>query len=175
MVVNICRRLLGNAQAIEETFQAAFMVLAKKAGTVRPGEPLAAWLYGVTYRVALNARRADKCRPRCQSLPCDAMLADSRSDPLAELTARDLLALVEEEVQNQPNPKNATQRVDLYGDLLPEGAVARLGTDRFRHGIGTFAVRFLSGGKILAASGKYKSGAGYWDTMTGQPLQRPAT
>ncbi len=86
MVLNACRRVLGNAQATEDAFQAAFMVLAKKARTIKPGKSLAAWLYAVAYRVALNARRADRCRP-AQSLPSDALVTDSRPDPLAVLSA----------------------------------------------------------------------------------------
>ena len=102
MVLNVCRRVLGNAQATEDAFQAAFLVLARNAGSIRRGKSLAAWLYGVAYRVVLNARRAARRRPSCGSLPGDADLPDSRPDPLADLTARELLAILEEEVQNLP-------------------------------------------------------------------------
>ena len=73
----------------------------------------------------------------------------------------------------QPKPKNDPP-VDLYGDPLPEGAVARLGTARFRRGIGTTAVTFLAGGKTMAAASMFQGGPGFWDAVTGQPLQRPA-
>jgi RNA polymerase sigma factor (sigma-70 family) len=58
MVFGVCRRLLRHQQDTEDCFQAAFLVLAQKAGAIRRRESLASWLYGVAYRVALDARGA---------------------------------------------------------------------------------------------------------------------
>jgi RNA polymerase sigma factor (sigma-70 family) len=102
MVLRLCRRVLGDAQAAEDAFQATFLVLARRASAVRPPEALAAWLHQVAYRVALKARSAGvRRRARETSVP-DLTPADPHPDPLAELSARELLTILDEEVQRLP-------------------------------------------------------------------------
>src|SRR5262245_21619291 len=90
MVLQVCRRVLGDGHDTEDAFQATFLVLARKAAAVGRREALAAWLHGVARRVALKARTARARRARL-TRPLEAPAVDSRPDPLAALSARELL------------------------------------------------------------------------------------
>src|SRR5258705_10754018 len=64
MVLNVCRRILHDAHAAEDVFQATFLVLAGRAGAIHRRASLAGFLHGVAYRLAVPARR-----PRLPGLP----------------------------------------------------------------------------------------------------------
>ena len=56
MVLGVCRHVLRRDQDAEDAFQATFLVLARKAGTIHNREILGCWLYEVAYRTAIRAR-----------------------------------------------------------------------------------------------------------------------
>jgi RNA polymerase sigma factor (sigma-70 family) len=69
-----------------------------------------------------------------------------------------------------PSPKEEKPiRTDRYGDALPEGVLARLGTARFRHGVVISALAFSPDGKTLA-SGTHTGTIRLWDAATGKEL-----
>ncbi|SIO58256.1 RNA polymerase sigma factor, sigma-70 family [Singulisphaera sp. GP187] len=63
MVWGLCRRLLHDPHDAEDAFQATFLVLLRKAGTLREPGQLSPWLYGVAFRVASRVR-SDPARRR---------------------------------------------------------------------------------------------------------------
>jgi RNA polymerase sigma factor (sigma-70 family) len=98
MVLNVCRRMLGDQQLAEDAFQATFLVLVRKAASIRQRELLGNWLYGTAYRTAAKARvQAAARRQREGRAPVRGPV-----DPLAEITVRELFAVLDEELQRLP-------------------------------------------------------------------------
>ncbi len=56
MVLGICRHILSAEHDAEDAFQATFLVLAQKGGTIRNRTVLAGWLHEVAHRIAIKAR-----------------------------------------------------------------------------------------------------------------------
>jgi RNA polymerase sigma factor (sigma-70 family) len=98
LVLSVCRRALHDWHAAEDAFQATFLILARKAASIRKQTSLASWLYGVAHRVALKAR-AKAIRGQV----CERAAEMARvGDPLEEVTGRELLTVLDEELQRLP-------------------------------------------------------------------------
>ena len=67
MVLGLCRRVLGHRHDAEDAFQAAFQVLARKAGAVGWQDSVGGWLFRVASRLALKMR-ASAGRRRVRAL-----------------------------------------------------------------------------------------------------------
>src|SRR5919109_4372473 len=62
MVLQVCRRIQGNEHDAEDVFQATFLLLARKADSIRKLDSVASWLHGVAHRLALEAKRKTTTR-----------------------------------------------------------------------------------------------------------------
>jgi RNA polymerase sigma factor (sigma-70 family) len=67
MVYFVCRRELGDAHLAEDASQAVFILLAKKADSLRGGSSLTGWLYQAARLCAHNARRAVRRRSKYET------------------------------------------------------------------------------------------------------------
>ncbi|MFO0951835.1 MAG: RNA polymerase sigma factor [Isosphaeraceae bacterium] len=121
MVSKLCGRLLSDPHDAQDAFQATFLVLMRKASSVRRRESLAAWLYGVARRVSVRAR-SDSARRKAVE---DAAARDRPSvvDRGTDERDRELW----EEVDRLPAPAREAVVLCYLEGLTHEQAAARLG------------------------------------------------
>jgi RNA polymerase sigma factor (sigma-70 family) len=103
MVLGLCRRLLGETGMAEDVFQATFLVLARRAGSIRKRASVSSWLYGVARRLAHKARRGDSRRRRHERLA--AQSRPTHGSPDAGWA--ELLAVLDEELARLPERARA--------------------------------------------------------------------
>jgi RNA polymerase sigma factor (sigma-70 family) len=99
LVLGVCRRVLCREQDAEDAFQATFLILVRKVGSLRRHGSLAAWLYTVAYRAALKARTG-AARRRTEPVALDDLPAPASPDDLAR---RELSTVLDEELQGLPS------------------------------------------------------------------------
>jgi len=98
MVLGVCRRLLSQPHDVDDAFQATFLVLARKAGSIARRELIGPWLYGVAYRIALKARATAAQRRNRERQVADMTFAE----PECHDPATDLRPVLDQEVQRLP-------------------------------------------------------------------------
>lgn len=123
MVLGLARRILGDAHLAEDVFQAVFLLLARKAATIRRAESLPCWLHGVAFRLALRARRSHQRRQERET----HFHPPSSLSPLEELTAQELLSILDEELHKLPENQRAPLILCCLEGLSQEEAARRLG------------------------------------------------
>ena len=127
MVLSVCERNLGNMQDAEDTFQATFLVLARKAQSIRRRDHLAPWLFGTALRVALKAgiklaeRRARE--PRTAIIAAEIKANESIRDPNERDRAADLIHEVDRLRRRFRDPIILC----YFNGLTHQQAAARLG------------------------------------------------
>src|SRR4051794_10538523 len=77
-VQRVCRDVLGDRHEAQDAAQAAFLVLARKAGSIRDPEALGPWLRGVALRVARRARVEGMRRREAEHRGAEAMIQRAR-------------------------------------------------------------------------------------------------
>jgi RNA polymerase sigma factor (sigma-70 family) len=138
-VLAVCRRVLGPTADADDAFQAAFLVLVRKAGGLRRGEPLANWLCAVAWRTARKARQRRTLRHQRERQ------VEALPEPACEPPApRDWLPLFDDALQRLPARfRAAVVLCELHGHSRTSAAEL-LGVSK-----GTLSSRLARGRRLL--------------------------
>src|SRR5438309_4852558 len=91
LIHGVCRRVLGQSPDADDVFQATFIVLARKARSLRWHESVGPWLHAVAFRLAQRTR-ADAARRREREQQAEPRPV---RDPLQEMLSRELHAVLD--------------------------------------------------------------------------------
>jgi RNA polymerase sigma factor (sigma-70 family) len=138
MVLGVCRRVLHDSHDAEDAFQATFLVLVRKAASIRQRELVGNWLYGTAYRAALETRAAN-ASGRARERPMREI--PEREAPAENEGWQDLRPLLDQELSRLPDKYRVPvilcdlegrKRKEVARQLsIPEGTLSsRLATAR---------------------------------------------
>jgi RNA polymerase sigma factor (sigma-70 family) len=119
-VLGVCRRVLGDEHGAEDAFQAVFLVLVRRAASLRRNEPVGGWLYAVAQRVAMKARRQTRAQRQRERRTVDM----PRSEPVDDLAWQELRSVLDEEIAKLPE-KYRTPLVLCYFEGMSHAKAAK--------------------------------------------------
>src|SRR5262249_53369416 len=124
MVFAVCQSVLRRRHDAEDAFQAVFLVLARKAGSIRRPESLSSFLHGVAYRMSLKAR-ADNARR--QSREVKAPFPEPAVSASDDLSWGELRAVLHAELSALPGRLREPLVLCYLEGLTQDEAARRLG------------------------------------------------
>ncbi|OAI46320.1 hypothetical protein AYO44_11505 [Planctomycetaceae bacterium SCGC AG-212-F19] len=139
LVLGVCRRVLQAQHDAEDAFQATFLVLARKASSIRKQQAVASWLYGVAYRLASKAK-LQAARRRSHEREATPPSPSLASDP----TWSELRTVLDEELMRLPEKFRAPLLL-CYLDGKTQDEAAR----QLDWSLGTFRRRLDQGRELL--------------------------
>lgn len=135
MVLALCRDVLRDDHDADDAFQATFLVLARRAATIRDRGRLATWLGRVARRIALRSREEAAHRQALEGRRGDFDVEMGEASAAALVAVEDA-ALVRAEVDRLPEPDRLLMRLTYWqGKTYGEAAAVLswpIGTVRSR-------------------------------------------
>ena len=123
MVLRVCRGVLGESHDVHDAFQATFLVLVRKAGSLWVRDSLGPWLHGVALRVATKAKVAAARRRAHERRGAEAADAGKGEKSIPD----DLVAALHDEIERLPGKYRAPIVLCYLEGQTHEGAAAALG------------------------------------------------
>jgi RNA polymerase sigma factor (sigma-70 family) len=142
LVLGVCRRVLHNEHDAEDAFQSTFLVLARKAGSIRQRESLGSWLYRVAYHLSLKLRTRLGRAPGVE-LQLEPTVA---ADPAQELSWAEVRQVLDEEMIRLPEKYQAPLVLCYLSGKTRDEAAEQLGWS-----VGTLKGRLERGRDLLRA------------------------
>ncbi len=123
MVLGVCQRAVPNRHDAEDACQATFLVLVRKAGSLRKKESLGSWLHGVASRVTVGMKRDAARRKNREQRPD----LPAPTNPAAEVIEQEARAVLDEELGRLPERYRAPLVLCYLECLTRDEAAGRLG------------------------------------------------
>jgi RNA polymerase sigma factor (sigma-70 family) len=160
LVMGVCRRVLREAADAEDAFQATFLVLARKAGSMAWQDSVAGWLHETARKSALKLRGSIARRVVLEHQAA-ATLEDpavtTTNDPAKQVTVRELSELLDDELSRLPARFRDVLLLSCLEGLGRDEVAARLGItaaavkDRLERGREQLRQRLVRRGVTLSA------------------------
>lgn len=149
LVHGVCRRVLGAGPDLEDVFQATFVLLARKVGSIRKQASVGSWLYGVAYHLATKLRTQRSRRWKREHAAGGNLehIVENKAmhvDPGARAGLRELGNILDEELQRLP-----TGCRDALILCLMEGLSNCEAAQQLDCPLGTLKTRLQRGRKLL--------------------------
>lgn len=144
MVLRVCRRVLNDPNDVDDAFQATFLILVRRAASIRERTVLGTWLFGVARRVAVRARVNARRRNSREQSQGEPIAIDNRPEKRAETC--ELRALIDDELERLPHKYRSPMVLCELEGQTHEQAAAQL-----RCPVGTVKSRLSRGRERLRA------------------------
>jgi RNA polymerase sigma factor (sigma-70 family) len=125
MILAVCRRLLKDPNDVDDAFQATFLVMVRRVGSIRKGDSIGCWLHGVAVRVARRARQR-AARRMAQERTLDDTVPVLQAN--ADSGASELVGVVYQEIDRLPGKYREPVILCCLEQMTYEQAARHLGT-----------------------------------------------
>jgi HlyD family secretion protein len=126
-VLRVCQNLLRDPSDAHDAFQATFLVLVRRSGSIRKLDSVGGWLYGVACRVAARAR-VDAARRRSAEQRAALRVVEAVDPPeIAETVNAVFGPIVQEEVRRLPERYRSVVALCYWQGMTQAQAAAQLG------------------------------------------------
>jgi HlyD family secretion protein len=127
MVLRVCRNRLRDPNDAQDAFQATFLILVRRSGSIRRLDSLGSWLYGVASRVSARVRTGAARRRGAEERAAARVLEAVDTSGGIEVDREEFGPIVQEEVRRLPEKYRAAVVLCYWEGLTHEQAAVQLG------------------------------------------------